>query len=41
MQPLTCHNVFEYGADRTGKEDSNKAIQKALDAAIDGPCRSV
>jgi len=41
IQPLTNHNVLEYGADRTGKEDSSKVIQKALDAAIEGPCRSV
>ena len=41
MEPLSCHNVLEFGADRHGKEDSSGAIQAALDAAMEGPCRNV
>jgi len=32
---------MEFGADRSGREDSNEAIQAALDAAMEGPGRSV
>lgn len=41
MNPLICHNVLEYGADRSGNLGSDIAIQDALNAAMKGPCRSV
>jgi hypothetical protein len=40
-EPLTAHNVLDYGADRSGNADSNHAIQAALEAAMKGPCRGV
>ena len=34
-------NVLDFGADKKGKKDSSKAIQKALDYAIDNGSNSV
>lgn len=34
-------NVVDFGADKKGKKDSSKAIQKALDYAIDNGSNSV
>jgi len=39
MQSDTHHNVLAFGADRDGERDSTGAIQNALHAAMNDPCR--